>query len=308
MNKNYKENLKNRDIKESKKRLNIKEYKVKESTILIDYLINNIGLKRTNAKKLLSNHMLSINGAPTSQFDFKLSKDDILIISKAPIKDKKRKDLPIIYEDDNLIVIDKPFGLLSIPSDKEKSSTAYRMVSDYIKEKNKKDRIYVVHRLDKETSGVLVFAKNEILKEKLQSSWNNIVLKRGYFAIVEGNLEKKEDRTINYIAMNSLNLMYVTSKSNKKAYKCITNYKVIKENDKYSLLDINIETGRKNQIRITLGSLNHFVLGDDKYGNPANPINRLALHAYELSFINPLDKKTYTFKSKMPKEFLSLFK
>lgn len=307
MNKNYKENLKTRNIKETKKRLDIKEYKVKESKELLEYLIINLGFSRNNAKSLLSHHLVAINGAPISQFNFMLSKDDDLIISKKPIKRKERSNLPIIFENDYIIVINKPYGLLSVASDKEKSSTAYRMVMDYLQEKDRKARIYVVHRLDKETSGVLMFAKNEKVKEALQGKWNDIVLKRGYYAVVEGVMAKKEDHIVNYLNMNSLNLMYISSKFDKKAQKCVTNYKVIKENKKYSLLDVNIETGRKNQIRVTLGSLNHYVLGDDKYGNPENPLNRLCLHAYNLTFINPLDNKKYDFTAPMPKEFLNLF-
>ena len=307
MNKNYKENLKTRNIKETKKRLDIKEYKVKESKELLDYLISNLGFSRNNAKSLLSHHLVAINGAPVSQFNFILSKDDDLIISKRPIKRKERGNLPILFENDEIIAINKPYGLLSVASDKEKSSTAYRMVMDYLQEKDRKARIYVVHRLDKETSGVLMFVKNEKLKEALQEKRNDIVLKRGYYAVVEGVMSKKEDHIVNYLNMNSLNLMYISSKFDKKAQKCITNYKVIKENKKYSLLDVNIETGRKNQIRVTLGSLNHYVLGDDKYGNPENPLNRLCLHAYNLTFINPLDNKKYDFTAPMPKEFLNLF-
>ena len=307
MNKNYKENLKTRNIKETKKRLDIKEYKVKESKELLDYLIYNLGFSRNNAKSLLSHHLVAINGAPVSQFNFILSKDDDLIISKRPIKRKERSNLPIIFENDEIIAINKPYGLLSVASDKEKSSTAYRMVMDYLQEKDRKARIYVVHRLDKETSGVLMFVKNEKLKEALQEKRNDIVLKRGYYAVVEGVMSKKEDHIVNYLNMNSLNLMYISSKFDKKAQKCITNYKVIKENKKYSLLDVNIETGRKNQIRVTLGSLNHYILGDDKYGNPENPLNRLCLHAYNLTFINPLDNKKYDFTAPMPKEFLNLF-
>lgn len=308
MNKNYKANLKTRKIKDTNKRLDIKEYKVKNSKELLDYLIEDIGFSRNNAKSLLSHHLIAINGAPVSQFNFKLSNGDDLIIAKKPIKRKVRSNLPIIYEDEDILAINKPFGLLSVASDKEKSSTAYRMVMDYIQEKDRKGRIFVVHRLDKETSGVLIFAKNEKLKDALQEQWNDVVLKRGYYAVVEGILEKKEDRIINYLNMNSLNLMYVSSKFDKKAQKCVTNYKVIKQNKNYSLLDINIETGRKNQIRVTLGSINHFVLGDDKYGNPQNPISRLCLHAYELSFINPLNKKKYVFKTEIPQEFINLLK
>lgn len=309
MNKNYKENLKSRNIKfeSSKKKLDIKEYVVRHDSLLLDYLINDLGYSRNNAKKLLSNKLISIEGAPVSQFDFKLFKGDNLIISKKRIKTKQRKNLPIIFENDEIIVINKPAGLLSIASDKEKSSTAYRMVMDYLQSKDKHNRIFVVHRLDKETSGILMFAKNENIRDELQNNWNDLVISRGYYAICEGIFDKKEDHVVNYLKMNSLNLMYVT-KNAKDSQKCITDYKVIKENKNYSLLDVHIFTGRKNQIRVTLGNLNHYVLGDDKYGSPENPINRLCLHAYELKFKHPNSKKIFEFKTVLPPEMENLMK
>lgn len=308
MNKNYKSNLKERNIKEFKKEKDYKEFTVKKDNTLLNFLIEELQYSRNNAKNLLSHNLVSLDGAPIRQFDFELVKGDQIIISKRPITFKKRGNLPIIYEDEYVIAINKPFGLLSVASDKEKSSTAYRMVMDYLREKNPKLRIFVVHRLDKETSGVLIFAKTPELQKMMQDNWNDLVAKRGYYAVTEGVFDKKEGKVINYLRKNNLDLMYVTSSSDKKAQKCITNYKVIKENNKYSLVDVNIETGRKNQIRVTLGSMNHYVLGDDKYGEPENPISRLCLHAYELDIRNPITNKQYIFKSEMPKEFLNLFK
>lgn len=309
MNKNYKENLKSRNLKEeTRRKLDIKEYKVKRESELLTYLIEELKFSRNNAKGLLSHHLIAIDGAPVSQFNFMIYPGDSLIISKNPIKKKEREKLPIIYEDDYIIALNKPFGLLSVASDKEKAITAYRLVMDYVQDKNRKNRIFVVHRLDKETSGVLIFAKGDELKEAFQNSWNDLVSKRGYYAIVEGNLTKKEDTITNYLKMNSLNLMYIVSSKDPKAQKCITKYNVLKENKKYSLLDVNIFTGRKNQIRVTLGSLGHFVLGDDKYGEPANPINRLCLHAYELDIKNPLTGKVYKLKAPIPDDFNFLMK
>ena len=309
MNKNYKENLKSRNLKEeTRRKLDIKEYKVKRESELLTYLIEELKFSRNNAKGLLSHHLIAIDGAPVSQFNFMIYPGDSLIISKNPIKKKEREKLPIIYEDDYIIALNKPFGLLSVASDKEKAITAYRLVMDYVQDKDRKNRIFVVHRLDKETSGVLIFAKSDELKEAFQNSWNDLVSKRGYYAIVEGNLTKKEDTITNYLKMNSLNLMYIASSKDPKAQKCITKYNVLKENKKYSLLDVNIFTGRKNQIRVTLGSLGHFVLGDDKYGEPANPINRLCLHAYELDIKNPLTGKVYKLKAPIPDDFNLLMK
>ena len=309
MNKNYKDNLKKRNIKENtNKKLDIKEYTVKRKNTLLNYLTEDLGFSRNNAKSLLSHHLIAIDGAPVSQFDFELAVNDKLLIAKNPIRRKERNKLPIIYEDDNFLAINKPYGLLSVASDKEKSATAFRMCMDYVREKDKHARLYVVHRLDKETSGVLLFVKNEELRDLLQDSWNQIVSKRGYYAICEGILDKKEDRIINYLKMNKLNLMYICNKNDKGSYKCITNYKVIEENKKYSLLDINLETGRKNQIRVTLGSLNHYILGDDKYGEPENPLSRLALHSYNLTFVSPKDNKKYSFSASMPNEFKEFMK
>ena len=286
-----------------------KEYKVKEEIGLLDFLLKTLtNQSRNNVKSLLKNHMVAVDGAPITQFDFQLSKDDIVIVSKNRINKHSvsKKEVNIIYEDDEFIVIDKPSGLLSVASDKEKGKTAYRLVTDYLQAIDKHNRVYVVHRIDEDTSGVLMFAKNPKIRDILQDKWQEIVKARRYYAVVEGKMKFKEETLINYLKENKNNMMYVTD-DKKNGKLCKTSYKVLKENDKYSLLDINIDSGRKNQIRVQLGHLGHFVLGDDKYGEPDNPISRLALHAYELEFVHPINKKTYRFKAKMPTSFLDLF-
>ena len=314
MNKNYKENLKKRFVgkphKEVEKhqRLDFKEYKVRRNAPLLEYLINDLHFSRNTAKSLLSRHVISLGGAPISQFDFMLSIGDSLIVSRNPIKSKARKDIPIIYEDNEFIAINKPVGLLSNASETEKNSTAYRMVMDYVQGKDKHNRIFLVHRLDKETSGVLMFCKKEKIRDELQESWNELVTKRGYFAVVEGVMEKKEDTIINYLRKDREDFMHVVRSGGSGNYRAVTSYKVLQENSKYSLLDVTIDTGRKNQIRVTLGDIGHFVLGDDKYGEPENPINRLCLHAYELSFRHPETGKVYKFDAPTPKEFFNLLK
>lgn len=285
----------------------IKEFKVKEECELLQFLLTKYPqLSRNAVKSLLSNHQVSVDGAPVSQFNLKLAKEDIVIVSKRRISKKERADLPIIFENDELIVINKPSGLLSIASDTEKSRTAYRMVTDYLQQKDRHSRVFVVHRLDEDTSGVLVFAKNPKIRDLLQKQWSDIVLSRGYYAIVEGKMEKKTDTLIDYLKENSLNLVYI-SNDKKSGKKSITKYTVLKENKNYSLLDVHIDTGRKNQIRVQLGERGHYVIGDDKYGQPSNPILRLGLHAYELIFIHPITNKKYIFKAPIPKEFEKLF-
>ena len=291
----------------SKDYTGLRQYPVNKSCELLEFLLETLkGQSRNSVKSLLTNHHVSVDGAPISQYNFKLAKGDVVIISKTPIHKKTRSNLPIIFENEEFIVINKPSGLLSIASDKEKGSTAYRMLTDYVQQKDKHNRIYVVHRLDEDTSGVLMVAKNEKIRDLLQEKWNDLVSKRGYFAIVEGQMKEKQGTVKSYLKKNSQNMMYSSKKAG-DGQLAITHYKVLAETDKYSLLDVNIDSGRKNQIRVHLGDLGHHVIGDDKYGNPSNPIKRLGLHAYELDLEHPVTHKQMKFKAPMPKEFLSLF-
>ena len=291
----------------SKDYTGLKEYPVDKNCELLEFLLETLkGQSRNSVKSLLTNHRVSVDGAPISQYNFKLTKGDVVIISKTPIRRKTRSNLPIIFENEEFIVINKPSGLLSIASDKEKGSTAYRMLTDYVQQKDKHNRIYVVHRLDEDTSGVLMVAKNEKIRDLLQEKWNDLVSKRGYFAIVEGQLKDKQGTVKSYLKKNAQNMMY-SSKKPGDGQLATTHYKVIAETEKYSLLDVNIDSGRKNQIRVHLGDLGHNVIGDDKYGNPSNPIKRLGLHAYKLILEHPVTHKVMKFNAPMPKEFLTLF-
>lgn len=302
MNKNY-VNKSNR----TKDYKNIKEFKVHKKCILLDFLLETFSSQsRNSVKSLLGSHRVSIDGAPVTQFNFELYPGDTILISDSPIKKKTRSKLPIIFENDEFIVINKPSGLLSIASDKEKGSTAYRMLSDYVQQKDKHNRIFVVHRLDEDTSGVLMVAKNPTLQEALQDKWNDLVLKRGYLAIVEGKMEKKEGTIKSYLKKNTQNMMYCSKKAG-DGQLAITHYKVLQESDCYSLLDVNIDTGRKNQIRVQLGEIGHHIIGDDKYGEPSNPIKRLGLHAYCLKLKHPITGKIMEFTAPVPKEFGQLF-
>ena len=291
------------------KRSQVVEYKVKDSCGLLDFLL--ITLKnqsRNNVKSLLAHRQVLVDGAPVTQFDFQLSKDDIVMIAPAPVKKitNPKEKLEIIYEDEELIAINKPSGLLSIASDREKELTAYRLLMDHVRKTNPRNRIYVVHRIDKDTSGVLIVAKNEKIRDLLQDRWNHIVTKRGYYAIVEGHLQKKKDTIKSWLREASTNLMYSSRKPG-DGKESITHYEVIKEIPDYSLLDVNIDTGRKNQIRVHMKDLGHHIIGDDRYGSVTNPLNRLGLHAYALEFIHPTKKSKMTFIAKMPDEFISMF-
>lgn len=285
----------------------ITTYKVYVETTLLEFLLYKMpSASRNSVKNLLAHHQVAVGGVPVSQFDYKLYPEDEVIVSKRTIHKRARTDLPIIYEDEDIIALNKPSGLLSIASDREKGKTAYRLVSDYVAQNDPKKRIFVVHRLDEDTSGVLIFAKNHETREALQNNWQEVVTKRYYYAIVEGEIEPKEATLIDYLDENDLHLVYVT-KNKTKGKRSVTSYKLISKKDGLSLLDVALSSGRKNQIRVQLGHRGHYVIGDDKYGEPVNPLGRLGLHAYELSFTNPLNGKAYDLKTPMPEEFKALF-
>ena len=294
---------------------NIKEYNVNKEIELFDFLLTTLSKEsRNNVKAILSKKCVAVNGLVCSQYNYKLYRGDVVMVSPKPIiglekmkkqKETVKKHLDIIYEDDDFIAINKPSGLLSVESDKEKVDTAYKQVLEYLQSKNKTARCFQVHRIDKNTSGVLLFTKDYKLNEVLKKDWNKLVSLREYVAVVDGTLDEKSGSIKSYLMKAETNLMY-TSKS-KKGELAITHYKVMKENDKYSLLLVNIDSGKKNQIRVAMNDMGHPIIGDDKYGSPTNPINRLGLHASKLVLKNPKNDKIYEFKASIPKDFDKLF-
>ena len=286
----------------------LKTFKVSKQYELLAYLFEKLtNDSKNNIKRYLSNHQVLVNGNCVTQFNYLIYKEDVVQIVKDPVKkeEKAKIKLDIIYEDDELIVIKKPSGLLSIESDHEKTNTAYRLLNDHVSKNDKKARVFTVHRIDKDTSGVLVVAKNEKIKNALQHKWKDIVKKREYIAICEGRFKEKQGTVKSYLRSNANNVMYST-KDNTGQFS-ITHYKVIKENSKYSMVDVCIDSGRKNQIRVHMGDLGHKVVGDDKYNSETNPLNRLGLHAIVLEFVHPITNKLMTFKAEIPTIFNSLF-
>lgn len=213
------------------------------------------------------------------------------------VKDK----LDIIYEDKELIVVNKKAHLLTIATEDEKINTLYHKVYEYEKKKNKNNKIFIVHRLDKDTSGVVLFAKSPKMKELLQNDWNDIAYNREYLAIVEGCVKKDKDTIKQYLKETKTLKTIITNKNDGKL--AITNYEVLKKSKNYSILKINISTGRKNQIRVALSSIDHPIIGDKKYGSTKNPLRRICLHASKLEIIHPITKNHLIFEARIPKEF-----
>lgn len=220
---------------------------------------------------------------------------------------KRKKKLDIIYEDKEILVVNKPSGMLTVSTPKEKEKTLFHEVSSYVKKSNPKAKVFIIHRLDKDTSGIVMFAKNQNVKYKYQNAWDKLCIKRGYIAVVEGILKEKSGTIKSYLKETKTLLVY-SSNDSKNGKLAITRYKVLKESKKYSLVIIEIKTGRKNQIRVHMSDIDTPIVGDKKYGNKKSHFKRLMLHAYNLDIINPKTKRKMNFLCDVPKTFNDLFK
>jgi 23S rRNA pseudouridine1911/1915/1917 synthase len=277
---------------------------VKKESELLDYLYENLDMPKKRIKQYLTHGAIYVNNNKTTQYNYKLLKGMNIVID-TDSKNKKELPFDILFEDDHIIVVNKPSGLLTIATEKEKEKTLYHIVREYLVSKSKFAKVFIVHRLDKDTSGIVVLAKDEKTKNKLQENWNEYVTLREYVAIVHGKLKNSEDRIVQNLKETKTNLVYVTKKDDGK--EAITNYKVIKENDDYSMVSINIETGRKNQIRVAFSTLKHPIVGDKKYGMNDKE-NRLYLHANRLKMYYPEIKKDILFETQTPNEFKKIIK
>lgn len=274
--------------------MNIKVTKQDELLTFLFQLFPNES--KNNVKSFLTNDCVYVNNKKVSQYNYLLKENDNVHIITNYIKYQKNKKIEIIYEDQELLVVNKPENLLTIATQKEKEKTLYHLVSDYVKRKNKNNKIFIVHRLDKETSGIVLFAKNNHIKELLQANWNNYVLERNYIALTH-NVAKKNKILKNYLKITDSGNVYITNK--KEGKEAITEYKIIKTFANKSLLDIYIYTGRKNQIRLQLANDNLPIVGDKKYGIKDNE-KRMYLHALKLVLIHPLTNRKLEFKTIFP--------
>ena len=276
------------------------KYFVNGNYLLFDYLRNNIdGKSKNNIKSLLKNEVVFVNGKIVTKYNYVLCDGDVVEINKK----KANNNINIIYGDNDIIVIDKPSKILTISNKNEKVNTLYRMVSDYLRKEHKK--VFIIHRLDFDTSGIIMFAKSQKVQKLYQDNWNDLAKIREYTAIVDG-ITANKGHIESYLKQTKTLLVY--SSKNKDGLFAITDYEKIGGNSKYSMLKILISTGRRNQIRCHMADIGHPILGDYRYKCKINPIDRLCLHANRLEIINPITKELMVFNSNIPKEFNSIIK
>ena len=284
--------------------------RVNEPAELMQFLLAKMGgMSRNSVKSLLSHRQVMVNGKVTTLFNTALKAGDTVLISSARGNiELTHPKLKVIFEDQYLIVVEKKEGLLTVSTGKSDETTAFSILKNYVKKASPQNRIYVVHRLDRETSGVIMFAKTREIQLALQENWHRVITRRVYVALVEGKVEKPEDTIVTWLTENEKSLKIHSSKVDNGGQQAVTHYRTIKSNDKFSLLEVELETGRKNQIRVHMQDIGHPIVGDKKYGSEVSPIGRVGLHARVLAFIHPMSLENVTFETHVPKTFTSVFR
>lgn len=279
---------------------------VKTNNTLLQHLVELLaGQSRTSVKQLLKHGQVSVNGKTETRFDAALSAGDKVAVSH----EKKRIEfshpqLKLVWEDGDLIVADKKDGLLSVSDSTSQERTAFFLLSQHVKRFDARNRLFVLHRLDKGTSGLMMFAKNAEIQEYLRTNWYDSITRRTYVALIEGAPAKNEDVVVTYLAENERMKVYCTSPRQGK--EAVSRYRVLKRGAKYSLIEVELETGRKNQIRAQMEHLGHPVAGDPKYSARTDPAGRLMLHARQLFFIHPATGQEMRFETPTPRLFSDL--
>ncbi|MWC29064.1 RluA family pseudouridine synthase [Paenibacillus sp. MMS18-CY102] len=289
-----------------------RNYEVNAEGELLSFLLTALSSTGRNAvKSILARGQVSVNGQATTAYNFPLKPGYTVTVSKEKIEEAPPLiGLVILHEDEHIIVVQKDAGLLSISSDKENKETeltAYRQLTAHVRIHNPRNRIFVVHRLDRDTSGVMMFAKSEAAQQQLQNNWQEAVKERAYIALVDGKVRKPEGTITSWLRESSTLKMYSSFREGDGQH-AVTHYKTLQTNQHYSLLEVHLETGRKNQIRVHMEDIGHPIAGDKKYGSRSREIGRLGLHAKILSFLHPATGELMRFESDIPKAFLRPFR
>lgn len=281
---------------------------VERETELMKFLIDALPHKsRQNIKSLLSNKQVVVNNNSVSQYNFILHQGDNVKIKWIRNNfDQKLSGFSVVFEDEHLIVIDKQVGVLSVASETERNKTVYNFLKIYVKNIDPSNKIFIVHRLDRDTSGLMIYAKSEKVQKLFQESWKDLVTERIYIAVVEGVFKENSGVISSYLHENKAMVVY-SDQNSKDGKEAITNFNVIKRNAKYSMLEVKLDTGRKNQIRVHMQEAGHPIINDKKYGSTVNPIGRLGLHSRTISFIHPITNQQLHYSTPIPVKFMRLF-
>lgn len=260
--------------------------------------------KRSDIKKWLKNGHLKVDGVVTTAFDAPVAPGAVVEYnSSRPFTVFHHPRIELVYEDDHILVINKGYGLLSVSTlSHKKELNAYEIMRNYVKEVNPRNKLFIVHRLDRDTSGLMMFAKSEEAQEVLRHNWNNMILERLYVAVLEGSLEQDKGYVKSRLAENSQFVVYSTEEPEEGRI-AVTHYEVLGRGNGYTLAQFSLDTGRKNQIRVHASDLGHPIAGDKKYGAVKNPLHRLALHAMTLRFAHPITRKDMNFQTPIPPKF-----
>lgn len=282
-------------------------YNVSEPAELMDFLMQKMaGISRNKVKSLLANRVILVDNAIVTQYNFELKPGMKVQMTRAKNnREFKNPMLKLVYEDAYIIVVEKKEGLLSVSTERQKERTAQHILNEYVKRSHRFNRVFVVHRLDRETSGLMMYAKDEKTQNTLRDNWHDIVKDRRYISIVSGEMEKDYGTIESWLTDRKL---YVSSSpvDDGEGKFAVTHYKTIKRSNGYSLVELDLETGRKNQIRVHMSDLGHPVIGDERYGSDCNPLGRLALHAFKLCFYHPVTGELMEFETPYPTAFKGL--
>ena len=276
------------------------EYTVETGGPLLPFLLEREKGSRNRVKALLARGQVSVDGETVTRHDHPLSPGQRVAVSPRAVE---APPFPVLYEDGRLLVIHKPAGLLSMASDRERLRTAYRMATDYVRRQDPGARVFIVHRLDRDTSGVLLFAKDEETKRAYQDNWDALVRRRGYLAAVEGRPPREADTVRTLLRENAAHKVYSVRSGGKEA---VTRYRVLRAGPRYALVEVELDTGRKNQIRAHMSELGCPVAGDRAYGAATDPLGRLCLHAHELALSDPFTGEARVFRAEPPRGLLAL--
>lgn len=282
---------------------------VPETTTLLAFVEKRLAdHSKTKVKSMLKHNQFAVNSMPTSQFDTPLEDGDKVSVNfTKSFRVFSSPRIKLVYEDNDILVINKGYGVLSMGTDNIKEGTAYSIMREYVKYSDPRAKVFIVHRLDRDTSGLMMLAKTMEAKDTMQHNWNNMVLNRKYVAVVEGVIPDDEGVVKSYLAETAQFEVYSTQDPT-KGQLATTRYKVLKRSSGYTLVELELDTGRKNQIRVHMKDLGHPIVGDRKYGASSSPIRRLALHARTLRFVHPITRKEMNFELPVPTRFAGLVK